>query len=81
MVQQKRIQLASMRLQVQSLASLNGLRIRRCRELWCRLQTWHGSGVAVARKKKKVVAIIVFVLQKCTASTDKGLSCGFTLHA
>jgi len=31
-----------MRLQVQSLALLSGLRIRRCRELWCRLQTWLG---------------------------------------
>ena len=26
-------------LQVQSLASLSGLRIRRCRELWCRSKT------------------------------------------
>ena len=26
----------------------HGLRIRCCRELWCRLQTWLGSGVAVA---------------------------------
>ena len=37
-----------MRLQVQSLASLSGLGIWHCRELWCRLQTWLGSGVAVA---------------------------------
>ena len=29
-----------MRLWVQSLASLSGLRIWCCRELWCRLQTW-----------------------------------------
>ena len=28
-----------MKKQVQSLASLSGLRIQRCRELWCRLQT------------------------------------------
>ena len=27
---------------------LSGLRIRHCRELWCRLQTLLGSGVAVA---------------------------------
>ena len=33
-------QLASMRTQVQSLASLSGLRIQCCRELWLRLQTW-----------------------------------------
>ena len=37
-----------MRMQVRSLASLNRLVIRHCRELWCRLQTWLGSGVAAA---------------------------------
>ena len=36
MAQQKRIHLGTMRLQVQSLAMLSGLRIRHCRELWCR---------------------------------------------
>ena len=35
MAQQKQIRLGTMRLWVQSLASLNGLRIRRRRELWC----------------------------------------------
>ena len=34
--QQKQILLASMRMQVQSLASLSELRIQHCRELWCR---------------------------------------------
>ena len=33
---------------VRSLASLTGLRIRRWHELSCRLQTWIGSGIAVA---------------------------------
>ena len=37
-----------MRTQVRSLASLNGLGIWHCRELWHRLQTWLRSGVAVA---------------------------------
>uniref|UniRef100_A0A8C3XBY8 Dehydrogenase/reductase 2 n=1 Tax=Catagonus wagneri TaxID=51154 RepID=A0A8C3XBY8_9CETA len=37
-----------MRLWVRSLASLRGLRIRHCRELWCRSQTRLGSGMAVA---------------------------------
>ena len=37
-----------MTLRVQSLASLSGLRIRHCHELWGRLQTWLGSGIAVA---------------------------------
>ena len=30
------------------LVSLSGLGIWRCRELWCRLQLWLGSGVAAA---------------------------------
>ena len=30
------------------LALLSGLRIWHCRELWCRLQMWLGSRVAVA---------------------------------
>ena len=34
--QQKQICLVSIRMQVQSLASLSGLRIQRCCELWCR---------------------------------------------
>ena len=33
-------QLASIRIRVQSLASLSGLGIRYCHELWCRSQTW-----------------------------------------
>ena len=48
MVQRKQIQLGTMRLWVQFLASLSGLRILRCRELWCRSKTRLGSGVAVA---------------------------------
>ena len=39
MVQQKRIQLVSMRMRVRSLALFSGLRIRHCHELWCRSQT------------------------------------------
>ena len=45
--QWKQIQLGSMRLQVRSLASLSGLRIPSCCELWCRSQTQLRSGVAV----------------------------------
>ena len=48
MVQQKWIQLGTMGLQVQTLASLSGLRICHCHELWYRLQTWLGSPVAMA---------------------------------
>ena len=45
--QRKRIQLETMRLQVQSLALLSGLRIQRLSELWRRSQTLLRSGVAV----------------------------------
>ena len=48
MEQQKRIRIGTMRLWVRSLAFLGGLRIRHCCELWCRSQTWLGSGIVVA---------------------------------
>ena len=48
MAQQTQIQLGIMSWRVRSLASLSGLRIRHCHELWGRSQTWLGSGVAVA---------------------------------
>ena len=35
-------------MQVRSLASLSGLRIGHCHELRCSLQTWLGSGMAMA---------------------------------
>ena len=38
----------TIRLQVRFLASLSGLRIRCCHELWCRWQMWFRSGIAVA---------------------------------
>ena len=47
MVQQKQMQLVSMRIQVQSLASLSRLEMWHCHELWCRLQTWLRSCIAV----------------------------------
>ena len=52
MAQQKRIWLVSMRMQLQSLASLSGVGIWHCRELWCRLQDeaqiLRGCGCGVA---------------------------------
>ena len=48
MAQRKRIWLVSIRMQVQSLASLSGLRLQHCPELWCRSQVWLRSGIAVA---------------------------------
>ena len=48
MAQRKQILLGTMRLWVRSVALLNGLRIWRCYKLWCRLQIWLRSHVAVA---------------------------------
>ena len=47
MAQWKRIWLVSMRMQVQTLASLSGLRIWHCCDLRYRLQTWLRSGTAM----------------------------------
>ena len=46
--QQKQIRLETMRLRVPSLASLNGLTIWRCHNLWCSLRMQLRSRVAVA---------------------------------
>ena len=48
MAQQKQMRPGTLRLRVQSLASLSRLKILHCCELWCRLQTWLGSDVALA---------------------------------
>ena len=47
-----------MRLQVRSLVFLSGLRIRRCHELWCRLQTRLGSCIALALARLAATAPI-----------------------
>ena len=47
-VQWERIRLGTMRLRVRSLASLSGIRIWRCCELWCRSQMRLRSWVGVA---------------------------------
>ena len=51
-------------MQVQSLASLSGLKIWLCCNLWCRLQMQSGYGVAVA------------VAQACSCSSDSTPSLG-----
>ena len=48
MAQRKQIRLGTMRLWVRSLALLSGLRIQRCRELWCVLQMQLGSRCRLA---------------------------------
>ena len=47
-----------MRIWVRSLASLSGLRIQRCPELWCGLQMWLGSQIAVAWHWAAAAALI-----------------------
>ena len=48
-VQRKQIQLVSMRMWLQSLASsLSGSEIQHCNKLWCRSQRRLGSSVAIA---------------------------------
>ena len=47
-----------MKMQIQSLALLSGLRIWHCRQLWCRLQTRLRSHVAVALGKLAATAPI-----------------------
>ena len=47
-----------MRISVPSLASLSGLRICCCCELWCRLQTWLGPNVAMAVTRPAAVTLI-----------------------
>ena len=56
MVQQKQIGLGTMKLQVQFLASLCGLRIWHCHELWCRYR--HGSDLALLWHKPAATAFI-----------------------
>ena len=48
LLNRKKIQLVSMRIWVQSLALLSGLRIRPCQRLGCRSQRQLRSGIAVA---------------------------------
>ena len=43
---QKQIQLVTMMMRVRSLASISGLRIHHCSELWYRSQMQYGSGIA-----------------------------------
>ena len=47
-----------MRLWVRSLTSINGLKIQRCRELWCWSQVRLGSSVAVAMAVAVAVAVV-----------------------
>ena len=56
MAQQKGILLVTMRMWVQSLASLSRSRIQRCGELWCRSQMRLRSCVAVAVCRPAAVA-------------------------
>ena len=58
MAEQKWIHLGTMRLQVRSLASLNGLRIQGCHELWYSLQTRLGSAWLWLWRGPEAIALI-----------------------
>ena len=66
-VQQRQIWLVFLRIQAWSLVSLSGSGLWRCRELWCQLQTWLGSGVAVAVCRPSLVRPLAWELP-CAAS-------------
>ena len=78
MAQWKWIRLVSMRTQVRSLPSFNGLRIWRCHELWCRLVAaapiqhlaWeppYALGVALKRQKNFLfIYLFIFCLFRAT---------------
>ena len=64
MAQWKRTRLASLRTNVLSLAFLSGFKDLACHELWCKLQTWLGSDIAMAvvydpeKTRKKKIKIL-----------------------
>ena len=72
MAQQKRIQLVCMKMRVRCLAYISGLRVRRCPELWCGLQTQLASQVAVA------VAVAV-ALAQAGSNSDSTPSLGTSI--
>ena len=60
---------------VQSMAPLSGLRIPCCHKLWCRSQTWHGFGVAVAVARLAAAAptpsLGTSICHRCTPKKEK----------
>ena len=65
-----RTQLVSMRIQIQSLAWLRGLRIRHCHELQGRSQMWLGSSIAVAVAQDPAAALIQALAQEGPQAAD-----------
>ena len=63
--QRLQTQLVSMRMRVQSLAPLSRLRIRLCRELWYRSQTWLWSCIAVV--------VVVVQAGSCSSNSTPSL--------
>ena len=59
-----------MRTRVRLLASLSGLRIQRCCELWGRLQMWLGHGIEVA------VAVVGSCSSDSTPNLGTSICCG-----
>ena len=69
--QQKETQLVSMRMWVRSLASLGGLRIWCCQDLWCRSQMWLGFHIAVT----------VVLAGSCTSAWERPYATGVALKS
>ena len=65
--QQKQIQLVAMRRRVPSLASISGVGLWRCCELWCGSRTYLESHVAVT------VAVAVVVAGSCSSDSTPSL--------
>ena len=74
---QKRIRLGTMRPRVPSLASLSGLKIQNCHELWHRLQTRLGFCIAVALawassySSDKTPSLGISMCHRCGRKKDK----------
>ena len=66
-----RTRLVSMRMWVRSLASVTGLRIQRCLELWCRLQTQLGFRIAVVVCRPAAAAPLAWKLPYATGAAVK----------
>ena len=71
--QWKQTPLAGRRMKVQSLASLSGLRTQHCLELWCGLQMWLGSGIAVIWYRLAAAAPILPLAWELPYATDAAL--------
>ena len=90
MVQRKCIRLGTMKLRVRSLALPSGSRIWHCRELWCRSETWLGSGVEGLWYRLAAATAVGFLAWEPpyakgvalkSQKKKKNSFCGFSFHS